>query len=206
MKEWIQEFMSQVSETGILQWLAVIFGVAEVLLAKVNNVWLYPAGIIATLFSVYLLLDVQLYAESILNLYYLVMSIYGWYYWLSRKQAAPVRISKATSKQWLITLVISVGGWLVFYVLLKKFTSSDVPVWDALVTSTAWAGMWLLARRKIENWILLNISNAFAIPLLFHKHLAMFSVLTFILFIVAIFGFIEWNNIYKKEQTATPAI
>lgn len=206
MKEWIQEFMSQVSETGILQWLAVIFGVAEVLLAKVNNVWLYPAGIIATLFSVYLLLDVQLYAESILNLYYLVMSIYGWYYWLSRKQAAPVRISKATSKQWLITLVISVGGWLVFYVLLKKFTSSDVPVWDALVTSTAWAGMWLLARRKIENWILLNISNAFAIPLLFHKHLAMFSVLTVILFIVAIFGFIEWNNIYKKEQTATPAI
>ena len=206
MKEWIQEFMSQVSETGILQWLAVIFGVAEVLLAKVNNVWLYPAGIIATLFSVYLLLDVQLYAESILNLYYLVMSIYGWYYWLSRKQAAPVRISKATSKQWLITLMISVGGWLVFYMLLKKFTSSDVPVWDALVTSTAWAGMWLLARRKIENWILLNISNAFAIPLLFHKHLAMFSVLTFILFIVAIFGFIEWNNIYKKEQTATPAI
>lgn len=206
MKDWIQEFMSQVSETGILQWLAVIFGVAEVLLAKVNNVWLYPAGIIATLFSVYLLLDVQLYAESILNLYYLVMSIYGWYYWLSRKQAAPVRISKATSKQWLITLMISVGGWLVFYVLLKKFTSSDVPVWDALVTSTAWAGMWLLARRKIENWILLNISNAFAIPLLFHKHLAMFSVLTIILFIVAIFGFIEWNNIYKKEQTATPAI
>ena len=206
MKDWLQEFIRQVSETGLLQWLAVIFGLAEVLLAKVNNVWLYPAGIIATLFSVYLLLDVQLYAESILNLYYLVMSIYGWYYWLSRKQAAPVRISKATSKQWLITLVISVGGWLIFYVLLKKFTSSDVPVWDALVTSTAWAGMWLLARRKIENWILLNISNAFAIPLLFHKHLAMFSVLTVILFIVAIFGFIEWNNIYKKEQTATPAI
>ena len=206
MKDWLQEFIRQVSETGLLQWLAVIFGLAEVLLAKVNNVWLYPAGIIATLFSVYLLLDVQLYAESILNLYYLVMSIYGWYYWLSRKQAAPVRISKATSKQWLITLMISVGGWLVFYVLLKKFTSSDVPVWDALVTSTAWAGMWLLARRKIENWILLNISNAFAIPLLFHKHLAMFSVLTVILFIVAIFGFIEWNNIYKKEQTATPAI
>lgn len=206
MKQWIQEFISQVSETDILQWLAVIFGVAEVLLAKVNNVWLYPAGIIATLFSVYLLLDVQLYAESILNLYYLVMSIYGWYYWLSRKQAAPVRISKATSKEWLITLMISLGGWLIFYVLLKKFTSSDVPVWDALVTSTAWAGMWLLARRKIENWILLNISNAFAIPLLFHKHLAMFSVLTVILFVVAIFGFIEWSNIYKKQQKATPAI
>ena len=202
MKDWIQEFIRQVSETGILQWMAVIFGVTEVLLAKINNVWLYPAGIIATLVSVYLLLDVQLYAESILNLYYLVMSIYGWYYWLRKKDAAPVQISKATTKEWVITVIISLGGWLVFYVLLKKFTPSDVPVWDALITSTAWAGMWLLARRKIENWILLNISNAFAIPLLFHKHLAMFSVLTFILFVVAIFGYFEWRNIYRKERMA----
>ncbi|MCY7421523.1 MAG: nicotinamide riboside transporter PnuC, partial [Chitinophagaceae bacterium] len=107
MKDWIQEFFRQVSETGILQWLAVIFGVTEVLLAKINNVWLYPAGIIATLVSVYLLLDVQLYAESILNLYYLVMSTYGWYYWLRKKDAAPVQISKATTKEWLITVIIS---------------------------------------------------------------------------------------------------
>ena len=202
MKDWIQEFIRQVLETGLLQWLAVILGVTEVLLAKINNVWLYPAGIISTLVSVYLLLDVQLYAESILNLYYLVMSTYGWYYWLRKKDAAPVQISKATTKEWVITVIISLGGWLVFYVLLKKFTPSDVPVWDALITSTAWAGMWLLARRKIENWILLNISNAFAIPLLFHKHLAMFSVLTFILFVVAIFGYFEWRNIYRKEQMA----
>lgn len=205
MKAWLQEFTGQVMETGILQWLAVIFGVVEVLLAKINNIWLYPAGIIATLISVYLLLDVQLYAESILNLYYLFMSIYGWYYWLRKKDAVPVSITKATPKEWLVTAGISLGGWLVFYLLLKNFTPSDVPVWDALVTSTAWAGMWLLAKRKIENWILLNISNAFAIPLLFHKHLAMFSVLIFILFIVAIFGFIEWRNIYRKQHTSLQA-
>ena len=200
MKAWIHEFTEQVAQTGILQWLAVIFGVAEVLLAKINNIWLYPAGIIATLISVYLLLDVQLYAESILNFYYLVMSIYGWYYWLRKKDAVSVSITKATYTEWVITAIISLGGWLLFYLLLKNFTPSDVPVWDALITSTAWAGMWLLAKRKIENWILLNISNAFAIPLLFHKHLAMFSVLTCILFVVAIFGFIEWRNIYRKEQ------
>ncbi len=202
MKGWIQEFTEQVSQTGIIQWLAVVFGVTEVLLAKINSIWLYPAGIVATLISVFLLANVQLYAESVLNLYYLVMSIYGWYYWLHKKDAVPVGITKTTKKEWFITALISLGGWMVFYVLLKKFTPSDVPVWDALITSTAWAGMWLLAKRKLENWILLNISNAFAIPLLFHKHLAMFSVLTCILFVVAIFGYIEWRNIYRKKQSA----
>lgn len=203
MKDWTNEFIAQVLETSLLQWLAVIFGVTEVLLAKINNVWLYPAGIIATLLSVYLLLDVQLYAESVLNLYYLVMSIYGWFYWLRKKNAVPTSITKASTTEWIITVLISLGGWLIFYLLLKNFTTSDVPAWDAVVTSTAWAGMWLLARRKIENWILLNISNAFAIPLLFNKHLVMFSVLTCILFVVAIFGFIEWRKIYNKEQMAS---
>jgi nicotinamide mononucleotide transporter len=75
-----------------------------------------------------------------------------------------------------------------------------VPAWDAFISSTAWAGMWLLARRKIENWIFLNISNLFAIPLLIHKKLPMFALLTSILFIVAIFGFLEWKRILHKKQ------
>jgi nicotinamide mononucleotide transporter len=91
-------------------------------------------------------------------------------------------------------------------VLLTKFTTSNVPVWDAWVSSTAWAGMWLLARRKLENWTLLNLSNLFAVPLLCYKHLIMFAVLTLILFVVAIFGFFEWRDIWKKEQAAQPIL
>jgi len=84
--------------------------------------------------------------------------------------------------------------------LLKKFTTSTVPLWDAWVSSTAWAGMWLLARRKLENWILLNISNLFAIPLLCYKKLILFSALTLFLFIVAFFGFFEWLAIWKRNN------
>jgi nicotinamide mononucleotide transporter len=72
-----------------------------------------------------------------------------------------------------------------------------VPVWDAWVSATAWAGMWLLAKRKVENWILLNISNIFAIPLLFYKQLPLFAGLTIILFIVAVFGYFDWRRKYK---------
>ena len=86
---------------------------------------------------------------------------------------------------------------MVLYFALKNFTDSDVPLIDAWVSSTAWAGMWLLARRKIENWILLNISNAFAIPLLFYKNLPLFALLTIFLFGVAVWGYFEWKKLYK---------
>jgi len=201
MQHWITLFEAQIRETTWLQWAAVLLGVAEVLFARVNNIWLYPTGIAGIVISVYLLLMVQLYAESVLNLYYLVMSVYGWVYWVKKKSEPQVKISWCNNREWAISLSITFGGWLVLYLLLKNFTPSNVPVWDAWVSSTAWAGMWLLARRKIENWIFLNVSNLFAIPLLFYKGLPMFAVLTLFLFVVAFLGFFEWKSILKKEKS-----
>ena len=203
---WLQLFTEQLKETTIWEWAAVILGVAEVLLAKVNNIWLYPTGIIGTITGIYVLMIAGLYAESALSIYYIVMSIYGWVHWIKKRDEPPVKISWATRQEWIITAVIVIAGWIIFYVLLKRFTTSNVPVWDAWVSSTAWAGMWLLARRKLENWILLNVSNLFAIPLLCYKHLVMFAALTLFLFIVAIFGFFEWRAIWKKDNAAQPVL
>jgi nicotinamide mononucleotide transporter len=187
-------FIEQIKETTWVQWLAVALGVAEVLLARSNNIWLYPTGILATALSILLLMEAQLYAESALNVYYVVMSIYGWIYWVKKRDLPPVKITFSNRNEWIISLTISLGGWAVLYILLKNFTPSNVPVWDAFVSSTAWAGMWLLARRKVENWILLNVSNLFAVPLLFYKKLPMFAVLTVFLFVVAVFGYFEWRK------------
>jgi nicotinamide mononucleotide transporter len=199
---WIQLFVAQLYETTIWEWSAVILGVAEVLLAKVNNIWLYPTGIAGTFIGIYILLVAGLYAESALNVYYLVMSFYGWIYWIKKRDQPAVKISWSTSREWTITLLIVFAGWAILYVLLKKFTTSNVPLWDAWVSSTAWAGMWLLARRKLENWILLNISNLFAIPLLGYKKLILFSALTLFLFVVAFFGFFDWLALWKKQKAA----
>ena len=95
---------------------------------------------------------------------------------------------------------IVVGGYLALYIILKYFTPSTVPHWDALVSATAWAGMWLLARRKVENWILLNISNAFAIPLLFQKALPLYGLLTIFLFIVAVQGYYSWRKKINQDN------
>ena len=199
LESWIHLFLQQVAQTSWIEWLAIGFSVAEVLLARANKVALYPAGIIATLLSVYLFIISGLYAESLLNGYYIVMSIYGWWYWVKKKDKPPVPITFTNKKEWQTVAAIVAGGFIVLYLTLKNFTPSTVPLCDAFVSATAWAGMWLLAKRKVENWILLNISNAVAIPLLFYKHLPLYAALTIFLFVVAVQGYFQWEKLVKKE-------
>jgi len=199
-QDWFKLFQEQIAHTSFIEWLAVGFGVAEVLLAKKNSIWLYPTGIISILLSMFLLLNVKLYAETLLSIYYLVMSVYGWIIWKKRKQDAENQVSWSSNNELSIAVSISVIGFGVLYLVLRHFTDSDVPLFDAFVSATAWAGMWLLAKRKIENWIFLNISNIVAIPLLFHKKLPLMACLTTFLFTVAIFGFFDWKKIIDKSR------
>jgi len=200
---WIDMLQEQMAATTPWEWIAVIAGVTQVLLARVNNVWLYPAGIVSTTIYIYLMTSAGLYAESFLNLYYLIMSIYGWVYWLRKNNQPPVPITHTNKREWLISASIVFIGWLLMWLVLDRYTDSNVPVWDAWVSAAAWAGMWLLARRKIENWLLLNLSNLFAIPLFIYKGLLLTSFLTLILFIVAIFGYIEWRKLYRQQRAAS---
>lgn len=199
-QDWFKLFQEQILDTSLIEWLAVGFGVAEVLLAKKNSIWLYPTGIISILLSMFLLLNVKLYAETLLSIYYLVMSIYGWIIWKKRKLDGESQVSWSGNNELSIAVSISLIGFVLLYLILRHYTDSDVPLFDAFVSSTAWAGMWLLAKRKIENWIFLNISNIVAIPLLFHKKLPLMACLTTFLFIVAIFGFFEWKKIINKNK------
>lgn len=200
MADWFEVFINELKNISWLEWTGVGFGVAEVLFAKANKIWLYPAGIISVIISSYLFIISGLYAESVLNLYYLAMSIYGWWFWMYKRNSIPLPISRATQKEWFITVAIIVAGFVILYLCLKHLTNSTVPLMDAWVSATAWAGMWLLAKRKIENWILLNISNAFAIPLLFYKELPLYALLTIFLFIVAVFGYFDWIKILKQTN------
>ncbi|MEI8279530.1 MAG: nicotinamide riboside transporter PnuC [Bacteroidota bacterium] len=201
IQDWVILFIGQIKETSFWEWIAVVLAIAEVLLAWRNSVWLYPAGIISTALYIYLMAAVHLYAESVLNVYYLIMSIYGWLLWVKRKEHAPIPITHNSPRDWWLTTAIVAASWAILYIVLRHYTDSTVPLWDAWVSATAWAGMWLLAKRKVENWILLNISNLFAIPLQIYKKLPLTSCLTLFLFIVAIFGYYEWKKKYQIQIT-----
>lgn len=186
-------------QTTWQEWLGVFFSVFQVLLARKNNSNNYLFGIAGISLTLYVMIQSKLYAEFTLNLYYLVMSIYGWLYWKFGKRKSETTISETTNNEKLITAGIVIGTFSIFYFFLTNFTDSDVPILDSLVSAFAWAGMWLMARRKIENWILLNISNIIAIPLLIHKGLYLYAVLTAFLFIVAISGYLEWRKSIKSK-------
>lgn len=197
--EIINNIIDAFQHTSWLERFSVLCGIIQVLLSRANKVSNYLFGIISILTSMYVLFGAKLYADIALNFYYLVMSIYGWWYWKHNAEAKNTPITSTNIHEWKYVVGIVLGAFFILYGSLVFVTDSDVPIWDAWVSATAWAGMWLLARRKIENWILLNISNAFAIPLLIHKDLYLFAVLTAFLFIVAIFGYIKWANIMKTK-------
>ena len=203
LQDWTNLFLQNIKQTRPLEWIAVSAAVTEVLLAKKNNVLLYPAGIISTSLYIYILAGFGLYAESILSAYYLVMSVYGWVHWIKRKGEPSLTIAKAKKEDWLVTSAIIMGAVVLLFGILQfglnRYPNNYIAIWDAFVSATGWAGMWLLARRKLENWLVLNVSNIFAIPLLIYKKLPMTACLTLFLFIVAIFGFLEWRKIYRHQ-------
>lgn len=199
MGDIFQLFIQGVQQTSWLEWVSVLAGVIQVFLSKENKVLTYPFGIISILTAVAVLYPAKLYAEMILQGYYLVMSVYGWWFW-TNKQNEPRPITYANRRDWKIVLLIILLGFFLLHTVLQRWTDSDVPIWDAWVSCTAWAGMWLLAKRKIENWILLNISNLFAVPLFIYKELYLFALLTAVLFTVAVFGYLKWTRIVKIQR------
>lgn len=188
------------SKTTWVEWFGVFFSVIQVLLAQRNNINNYLFGIAGIVLAMYVKFHAKLYAEFALDFYYLIMSVYGWIFWKYGKQQSETPISFSTKNEWLKAAIIVGVAFTLFFVFLTGFTDSDVPFLDSIVTAFAWAGMWLMAKRKIENWIFLNISNFIAVPLLIHKELYLFAGLTAFLFIVAIFGYRNWYRLIKTQQ------
>jgi nicotinamide mononucleotide transporter len=199
MEQFFLQFIAEVKATQTLEWVAAIFGVISVLFAQRNHILLYPSGLVSTACYAYLLSrrEAGLYAEALLNVYYFVMTIYGWWLWQKGKQNnTAVLITSCNKRDWIIVFSIVAILWFSFFQLLL-FTPSTVPLFDAFISATACAGMWLLARRKLENWLLLNVSNFVAIPLFAYKGFYVTMMLTIFLFVVAIFGYLNWRKIYR---------
>ncbi|RYD99983.1 MAG: nicotinamide riboside transporter PnuC [Sphingobacteriales bacterium] len=193
----IQDLLIQ---TSWQEWLGVFFSMLQVVLASRNNSLNYLFGIAGVLLTLYVMAYSGLYAEFTLNLYYLVMSIYGWIYWLRGKASTQIPITKSSDKDWILSVSIVLISFILFLFALTQFTDSDVPVADALVSAFAWAGMWLMARRKLENWLLLNVSNLIAVPLMIHKELYLYAILSVFLFVVAVIGYFNWRHIMKQQK------
>ena len=196
-----QHFITNVKETRWPEWVSTATQVASVWYAKKNNVLVYPTGIIGVLLASYVyffMVTPPLYADASLNIYYFIMSVYGWYNWVQKKQNSEYAypISWCSKKELLYGFVFFAVSWAGIYFLLTRFTNSNTPMLDSLVSSSAITGMWWMAKRKIENWLAWIVSNIIAIPLNFYKELMLFTLMYILFLLMAWQGFTEW-----KKQT-----
>jgi nicotinamide mononucleotide transporter len=188
----------------ILEAIAVIFAIFSVVYSKKNNILVYPTGIVSTAIFVYLLFVWNLYGEMIINAYYFIMSIYGWLLW-SRKDGFNhdlLKISRMNAKDYLISaliFIISVIFVSGVYVKFEKFTYWWAYV-DVFITGLFFVGMWLLAKRKPENWLFLIVGDIIAVPLFFLKGYTLTSILNIVLTIIAIYGYFAWKRILLNEE------
>lgn len=187
----------------VLELTAIFFGLLSVWYAKKDNIWVFPTGIINTAIYVYLLWKWSLIGDMMINFYYVIMSIYGWYHWTRKKDdVVEFPISRMTLREKKVSVLIFVAT-IVFviavYNFFDKFTHWTSYV-DTFVTGIFFVGMWLMAKRKIENWILWIIGDIISIPMYFVKGYSFTSIQYLIFTIIAIFGYLEWKKILNNYK------
>lgn len=190
----------------VLEIIAVIFGFLSVWYSKQENILVYPTGIISTLIFVYLLWQWGLLGDMMINAYYFSMSIYGWYVWTRKIDAVHFTpVTRMTKREHVYAALLFLGTLLFVYIvyeLFDKWTDWTAYV-DTFTTAIFFVGMWLMARKKIENWIYWIIGDIISVPLYFYKGLTLTSFQYFLFTIIAVFGYLAWKkSLHRNLQPA----
>lgn len=208
MQELIQQFIEGMKATTWLEYVAVVAGIASVWFSRKENILVYPVGLINTVIYVYLSAKGHLFGEVSVNIYYTVMSLYGWYQWLKKdeQQHTLLHISFSDRTWWAYQVLFFAGFYIVIYYSLsylkETFAPGAIPAADAFASATAFTGMWLMTRKKVESWYWWIATNLASIPLYFTKQYVFTSVYYLVLLFMAVWGLIEWNKKAKKQQAA----
>ena len=184
-----------------IEGLAVSTGLASVWFSVKERIWVYPIGLISISIYVYLSFIYGIYADMGINIYYVLMSIYGWYRWLQPSESGAAKeITRNSGKEWLLSIVLLLLSWVILFVILQRFTDSEIPLWDSLTTSLAIVGMWLMAEKKVEHWLFWIATDLLSIPLYYYKNLLLTSGQFFVFTILAVIGWLQWNKSLSSRK------
>ena len=180
-----------------LEFLAFSFGIISVIYAKKENILVYPTGIICTVITVYLLYKAQYFGDMMMNIYYSLMSIYGWWNW-SRKTnnqylVEITRFSKNDISLTTFLFLLTIG--ITYLVYIYNLSELAIPNYiDIFTSGIFFTAMWLMANKKLESWIFWIIGDVITVPLYAYRGLGMLSLQYIIFTILAIQGYIEWKK------------
>jgi len=209
MQNFWSEIVSYISQMDILEFLGLVFGLLTVWFLIKQNILTWPAGIIYVLISFVIFWKIQLYGDFILHIFFLVLNIYGWYYWLRNKKEddTELPVTNLTFKHNLLIAGATVVGVVIFGFFLKQLPNmvnglqpAALPYWDATTSILSVAGMWLTTRKKIENWYYWLVVNVLATGIYIYKGIYFYALLYFIYIFLVSSGLIAWRKTMKEVQ------
>ncbi len=198
MMEWLQN--------NYIEVLGAVAGLIYLYLEIKQNIWLWPLGIITSAFYLYVFFVSKFYADMGLQVYYLVISFYGWWHWLYGSkdiQKEKLPITRTSAKQWIYILLVTLVLFGVMVFVLKRYTDSPVPYGDSFVTALSITGTWMLAQKLIEHWWVWVVVNLVSLVLFVWKDLYPTSILFFFYFSLAIYGYYQWKKEMNKVKEAS---
>lgn len=200
----IETLINHFKDTTLLEYVAVVFGIVSVWFSKKENILVYPVGLINTITYIYLSFKGHLFGEATVNLYYTIVSIYGWIIWAKKdRDLRPVvHITFSNRNEWICQLLFFSAFFITFLLALnylkQQFAEGVLPLPDAFASATAFTGMWLMAKKKVESWYWWIATNITSIPLFFVKGYVVTSIYYIVLLLLAFSGLMEW----RKKATA----
>ena len=186
-----------------LELFAVIMNITSVVYAKRNNILVYPTGLIGTGIFVYILLNFSLLGDTIINAYFFLMSIYGWYFWSRKKDEVFVnQVSTINRNEIKYLFILAISSLIFIYFVYDYFDKWNnwTAYVDNVTTAIFFIAMWLMAKRKVESWVFWIIGDLITVPLYFYKGLTISSIQYIIFLILAILGYISWKKILDKNH------
>jgi len=210
MNSFFDVLIQNVMDSTLLEIIAAFFGLVSVWYAKKANILVYPTGIISVLLYVYICFNAQLYADMGINAFYFLMSVYGWIMWkLKTGDQKERKVTFMNRNNYWVSILFFFGSLAIILFLLKYFNGDDEAYWatripyiDTFTTAIFVLGMWLMALKKVENWIFWIIGDVISVPLYFYKNLVFTSLQFFVFLILAVLGYIEWRRLAKQNQLA----
>lgn len=214
MESILQQTIEYITSMDPYEATGLIFGLLAVIFLIKENILTWPSGIIYVLVSLVVFWKEKLYADFALHIFFLILNIYGWWYWIKGKKSSDTDDQPADSSEdeevpvthtstgiLVILILISVIGIFSMGYLLETYTDASLPYWDSATTMLSLAGMWLTARKKIENWHFWFIVDVLATGVYYYKGIHFYSILYLVYIGLAVSGYLTWRKTMKAQTS-----
>jgi len=195
-----QHIAEEIRQTTLLEWIGAVTGIYCVYLAAKQNIWNWPVAIISVIAYTIVFYKSMLYGDAGLQIYFLGTSVYGWYFWIKKKENNEKPVTSLSAKEYILVVIATLILSLLLGLFLKNFTPTNVPYIDGFCTAVSFIAQILMTRKILQNWALWIFVDICYVPLYIYKNLYVTAVLYIILLVLAWLGHVDWQREYRQDS------